>query len=163
MADEILQASELLNNAFEPKRSNRWVLQDSGLDAFTLRTCTRPAISFEEIEIPYINGRRYIHGKAMWEPMSFTLNDPITPSAAQKVMEWVRLQYETITGRSGYQAFSKRDFDLKILDPTGIVVEHWRILGAFLQNASFGDLDYGSSEPIQISVTTRFDQALLMY
>lgn len=163
MAEQILSASELLNNAFEPKRQNRWVLQDSGLDAYTLRTCTRPSVSFEEIEIPFLNSRRYLPGKLTWEPISFTLNDPLTPSASQKVMEWVRLQHETITGRSGYVAFAKRDFDIKMLDPNGVVVEQWRILGAFLTQASFGDLDYASSEPIQISVTTRYDQAILMF
>jgi len=160
---EILSASELLNNTFEPKRQNRWVLQDSGLDAFTLRTCSRPHVTFEEIELPFINGRRYISGKGMWDNINFTLNDPQVPSAAQKVMAWVRLHWETMTNRAGYAAFYKRDFKLKMMDPVGAVIEDWSILGAFITDATFGELDYATAEPVQISVTVRPDQCILNY
>ena len=46
--------------------------------------------------------------------------DPIGPSAAQAIMEWVRLQSESITGRQGYAAGYKRpvELELEMLDPT---------------------------------------------
>ena len=95
--------------------------------------------------------------------MSVTLHDPIAPSGAQQVMEWVRTHFESVSGRSGYADFYKRDCQLKLLDPMGTVVELWDIKGAFLTNAGFGDLDYGGNEPTEISLTIRFDNCVLQY
>ena len=59
--------------------------------------------------------------------------------------------------------FYKRDCQLKLLDPVGTVVELWDIKGAFLTAASFGDLDYGASDPTEISLTIRYDNCVLQY
>jgi len=91
------------------------------------------------------------------------LHDPIAPSGAQQVMEWVRTHFESVSGRGGYADFYKRDCQLKLLDPVGTVVELWDIKGAFLTAASFGDLDYGASDPTEISLTLRFDNCVLQY
>ena len=50
-----------------------------------------------------------------------------------------------------------------MLDPVGTVVELWDIKGAFLTNATFGDLDYTTEEPTDISLTIRFDNCVLQY
>ena len=78
-------------------------------------------------------------------------------------MEWVRTHFESVSGRGGYADFYKRDCQLKLLDPVGTVVELWDIKGAFLTAASFGDLDYGASDPAEISLTLRYDNCVLQY
>ena len=78
-------------------------------------------------------------------------------------MEWVRTHFESVSGRSGYADFYKRDCQLKLLDPVGTVVELWDLKGCFLTNATFGDLDYGASDPADISLTIRFDNCVLQY
>jgi len=160
---ETLAATDMLPNKFEPKRQFRWVLAIEGIDAFIVKTASRPNISIEEVEIPYINHKRYIAGKASFETMSVTLHDPIAPSGAQQVMEWVRTHFESVSGRAGYADFYKRDIQLKMLDPIGTVVELWDIKGAFLTAADFGSLDYGASDPSEISITIRFDNCVLQY
>lgn len=160
---ETLAVTDMLPNKFEPKRQFRWVLAIEGIDAFIIKTATRPNISIEEVEIPYINHKRYIAGKASFETMSVTLHDPIAPSGAQQVMEWVRTHFESVSGRAGYADFYKRDIQLKMLDPIGTVVELWDIKGAFLTAADFGSLDYGASDPSEISITIRFDNCVLQY
>lgn len=96
---EILESQSLLADSFEPKRKFRWIIAINGIDAFTAKTATRPELSFEETVIDFINQKRYLSGKGTWSPISLTLHDPIVPSAAQKVMEWVRLDWENLTGR----------------------------------------------------------------
>ena len=78
-------------------------------------------------------------------------------------MEWIRTHYESVSGRSGYADFYKRDIQLKLLDPVGTVVEFWDIKGAFLTSADFGSLDYGSDEGTEISLSMRFDNCVLQY
>ena len=147
----------------EPKRQFRWVMAIEGIDAFIIKTATRPNISIEEVEIPYINHKRFIAGKSSFETLSVTLHDPIAPSGAQQVMEWVRTHFESVSGRAGYADFYKRDIQIKMLDPIGTVVELWDVKGAFLTAADFGSLDYGASDPSEISLTIRFDNCVLQY
>jgi len=160
---ETLQVTDMLPNKFEPKRQFRWVLAIEGIDAFICKTASRPNVTIDEIEIPYINHRRYLAGKAAFETLSVTLHDPIAPSGAQQVMEWIRTHFESVSGRAGYADFYKRDIQLKMLDPVGTVVELWDVKGAFLTGADFGGLDYSSSDASEISLTIRYDNAVLQY
>lgn len=160
---ETLDVAHLLANNYEPKRKFRWVLQIDGIDAFVLKTCARPQQTFEETVVDFINTKRYLSGKAVWNPIQVTMHDPIAPSAAQKIMDWVRLNYEPLTGRMGYAAFYKKDISLKVLDPQGSVVELWDLTGAWPQDINFGDLDYASSDNLEISYSLRFDNATLQF
>lgn len=160
---ETLATQQLLANTYEPKRKFRWILQIDGIDAFVLKTAARPQATFEETVIDYINTKRYLSGKMAWNPISVTMHDPIAPSAAQKIMDWLRLNYESLTGRMGYASFYKKDISLKLLDPQGTVVELWDVTGAWPQDINFGDLDYASSDAVEISFTLRFDNAVLQF
>lgn len=160
---ETLPVTDMLPNKFEPKRKFRWVFAIEGIDAFLMKTAARPTINTEEVEISYMNHTRYVAGKTKFDAITATLHDPIAPSGAQQVMEWIRTHFESVSGRGGYADFYKRDCQLKLLDPVGTVVELWDIKGAFLTAASFGDLDYGASDPTEISLTIRFDNCVLQY
>ena len=161
---EILDVSDMMANAFEPKRKFRWILAINGIDAFTAKTASRPQITFDETVMDYVNTKRYLAGKASWQPLSITLYDPIVPSASQKVMEWIRLCYENVTGRMGYATFYKKaSINLKLLDPVGAVCEDWELQGAWVQDGNFGDLDYSVSDPVEVAMTLRFDQAVLLF
>jgi hypothetical protein len=63
----------------------------------------------------------------------------------------------------GYAQFYKKTINLKLLDPVGAVVEDWELQGAWLQDVNEGDLDYSSSDPVEIALTIRFDQAVLLF
>tara|TARA_B100000963_G_scaffold348127_1_gene355260 strand:+ start:751 stop:1239 length:489 start_codon:yes stop_codon:yes gene_type:complete len=160
---ETLSVTEMIPNKFEPKRKNRWIFAIEGIDAFILKTAARPSFTIGEQEINFINAKRYVAGKMTFDTMSITLHDPIAPSGAQQVMEWIRTHYESVSGRAGYADFYKRDCQLKMLDPVGTVVELWDIKGAFLTNANFGDLSYDAEDPADISLTLRFDNCVLQY
>lgn len=160
---ETLGVSDMLPQKFEPKRRHRWLLAIEGIDAYIVKTAARPTITTEEIEIPFMNSHRYLAGKTKFETMAVTLHDPIAPSGAQQVMEWIRLHFESVSGRSGYADFYKRDVQLKMVDPIGTVIELWDIKGAFITNATFGDLGYDSNELTEISLTLRFDNCVLQY
>ena len=91
------------------------------------------------------------------------LYDPVTPSGAQAVMEWVRLSHESVTGRDGYSDFYKKDIRFNALGPVGDVVEEWICKGAYVSQANFGEFDWSSDTPANISITIRMDYAILNY
>ena len=74
-----------------------------------------------------------------------------------------RNSLESVSGRAGYADFYKRDCQIKLLDPIGTVVELWDVKGAFITNATFGDLTYESNDVTDISLTLRFDNCVLQY
>lgn len=160
---ETLKVTEMLPNKFEPKRKFRWVLQIEGIDAFLMKTAARPSMETEEVEIGFINATRYLAGKTKFGTIDMVLHDPIAPSGAQQVTEWLRLVYESVSARSGYADFYKRDCQLKLLDPVGTVVELWDLKGCFPTSINFNDLDYNVSDMAEIAVTMRYDNAVLQF
>ena len=160
---ETLQVQDMLPNKFEPKKKNRWIFALEGIDSFLIKTAARPSISIEEQTISYMNSKRYVAGLASFETLAVTLHDPIAPSGAQQVMEWVRTHFESGSGRAGYADFYKRDCQLKLVDPVGTVIELWDIKGCFLTSAGFGDVSYEDGGMMEISMTLRFDNCVLQY
>lgn len=79
-------------------------------------------------------------------------------------MEWIRLCYESVSGRAGYPDFYKRDIQIKMLDPVGTVVQLWDVKGAFVTTAAFGDLsmDDGSATA-DITLTIRADNIVMQF
>ena len=159
----ILNTNEIMFTAFEPKLQNRFIMYIDGIPAFLVKKISRPNIQFGEVTLDHINVKRKIKGKADWQNVTATLYDPVTPSGAQAVMEWVRLSHESVTGRDGYSDFYKKDIRFNALGPVGDVVEEWILKGAYCHAANFGDADWSSSDPSDIQLTIRMDYAILNY
>ena len=161
---ETLTVAEMIPNKFEPKRQNRWVFALEGIDSFLIKTAARPNMSIATQTLKFINSTRYIAGRAEFQTMSVTLYDPIAPSGAQEVMEWVRTHFESVSGRAGYADFYKRDCQIKLLDPVGTVVELWDMKGVHIESADYGQLSYDDDgTPTEISLTLRYDNCVLQY
>jgi hypothetical protein len=160
---ETLSVTDMLPNKFEPKRNYRWVLAIEGIDAFLVSTTKRPDVTIGSKKIDFINSYRNVAGKLEFGDISVTLHDPIAPSGAQQVMEWIRTHYESVSGRAGYADFYKRDCQLKMLDPIGTVIELWDIKGALLTSVGFGSLDYGSDDIMMIELTMKVDNCVLQF
>jgi hypothetical protein len=128
-----------------------------------IKTANRPKLESEVVELDHINLKRKIKGKSNWTDITITLYDPIVPSGAQSVMEWIRSGHESITGRDGYADFYKKNIDFYMLGPVGDKVEQWKIVGAFISSAEFGDVDWSSNDPVMISLTLTYDYAILEF
>ena len=159
----ILNTNETMFTAFEPKLQNRFIMFIDGIPAYLIKKISRPQISFGEVVLDHIKVKRKIKGKANWENITCDLYDPVTPSGAQAVMEWIRLSHESVTGRDGYSDFYKKDIRINTLGPVGDVVEEWILKGAYCQNTNFGDMDWTSDTPANINMTIVMDYAILNY
>jgi hypothetical protein len=78
-------------------------------------------------------------------------------------MEWVRLCAESVTGRMGYAAGYKKNVDLEMLDPTGVVVEKWILEGTFLNDVNFNSLSYSDDKLSTVTAKMRMDRCILVY
>lgn len=160
----LIDPTEMMFTAFEPKVKNRYVFYVDGIPSYLIRKAARPKIVNGETPIKHINNQRYIKGRSAWETISLELYDPIVPSGAQAVMEWVRLHHESVTGRNGYADFYKKDCTINILGPVGDKVEEWTLKGAFITEADFGEITWeDDGTPMVVALTLRFDYAILQY
>jgi hypothetical protein len=151
---------------YEPKRQNRFILRfptSLGINEWFVESTKRPSIKIAPTEIQFLNTSTFVAGRFNWDEIPVTFRDPIGPSAAQALMEWVRLHAESVTGRMGYAAGYKKDIDLEMLDPTGVVVEKWILYGTFLTNVDFQTLNYSQDGLATISCSLRPDRCVLIY
>ena len=163
MAD-VLEFNEMFYTNFEPKMKNRFIVEIDGIPSYLVRVANRPTIQFETVVLDHINVKRKLKGKGDWQDVALTLFDPIVPSGAQAVMECIRTSHESLTGRDGYAEFYKKDVDFYMLGPVGDKIEQWKLKGAFISQANFGDLDWSNAtDPTTIVLELTYDYAILEF
>ena len=152
----LIDPTEMMFTAFEPKVKNRFVFYVDGLPSYLCRKVTRPKVENGELIIKHINNQ--------WNDISLELYDPVVPSGAQAVMEWVRLHHESVTGRNGYADFYKKDCTINVLGPVGDKVEEWSLKGAYVKDADFGEMTWeDDNTAVVITMTLGIDYAVLQY
>jgi hypothetical protein len=127
---------------------------------------TRPNLTFEEITLDVYNSRSYLAGKHTWEPLTLNLRDDVSGNVQRKVGEQLQKQfdfYEQSSAASGIDyKFTTR---IEILDggnganEVG-VLETWECYGCFLTNANYNTLAYSSNDPVTVSLSIRYDNAI---
>ena len=160
----VLDPNEIFFTAFEPKQKNRFILYVDGIPSYQIKGVGAVTLEQGVVTLNHINVERKIKGKSRWSDISMTLFDPITPSGAQAVMEWVRLHHESVTGRDGYSDFYKKDVTIDVLGPVGDIVSEWILKGAFITNSNFGDFSWDTENEAQnIELTLSIDYAVLNF
>jgi hypothetical protein len=163
------------NGILMPKLKNRWRVTFQGIGAsaggnssdlsMQAKTVTRPNLTFEQIKLDRYNSSAYVAGKHEWEPCALVLEDDITGKASKIVQNQLESQQKLIGADGQWLATAatasayKFGMKLDLLDGNETVVEQWLLEGCFLASADYGDLDYGASEAVTISLQIRFDHA----
>ena len=160
----VLDPNEIFFTAFELKQANRFILYMDGIPSFIIKGIGAVSLTQGTVPLNHINVQRFVKGKTTWNTISMTLFDPITPSGAQAVMEWVRLHHESVTGRDGYSDFYKKDLTVNVLGPVGDIVSEWIIKGALITEASFGEYNWDTvDEAKTIDLTVQPDYCVLNF
>jgi len=161
---EILDPAEIMFQSWEPKQTNRFFMYIEGIPSFIIKAAGRPQLTSTVTVLDHINVDRKVKGKSRWQDLTITLYDPIVPSGAQAVMEWIRLGHESVTGRDGYSDFYKKDITFNMLGPVGDKVEEWVLKGAWCSDANFNEMDWANDgEAVTITVTITYDYAILNF
>ena len=151
---------------YEPKRTNRFILRFDttlGINEWFVESTGRPSIDINPVEIPFLNTSTFVAGRFKWNSINVKFRDPIGPSATQALMEWVRLHAESVTGRMGYAAGYKKNVDLEMLDPTGVVVEKWILEGTMITKTAWSEANYSQDTLATLDATLQMDSCILVY
>jgi hypothetical protein len=126
----------------------------------------RPVLEFEEIQIPIYNSRVYLAGKPTWQAVTCMLRDDAGGEVSKRVGEQVQKQFDFMEQSSASSGIDyKFTTLLEILDGgngtnTPNVLETWELYGCYLSSTDYSDVNYGTNEPVTISLTIRYDNAL---
>ena len=160
----VLDPNEIFYTAFEPKQANRFIMYVDGIPSYQIKAMGAVSLTQGSVPLNHINVQRFVKGKTTWNTIQMTLFDPITPSGAQAVMEWVRLHHESVTGRDGYSDFYKKDLTMNVLGPVGDIVSEWIIKGALITEATFGDYNWDNeSAAVELQLTVQPDYCILNF
>jgi hypothetical protein len=127
---------------------------------------TRPNLNFEEIELPVYNTRTFISGRHTWDPITVNFRDDVNGSVSRLLGEQVQKQFDFMEQSSASSGIDYKFITrFEILDGgnganTANVLETWECYGCFLLNVNYNDLNYSSNEPVTITTSIRFDNAI---
>jgi len=159
-----LDPNEIFYTQFEPVQKNRFICYIDGFPSYMIKGIGGIGADVGKVKLDHINLSRYVKGKTLWNSVSFTMYQPITPQGSQSIMEWVRLHHESVTGRDGYADFYKKDITFNVLGPNGDIVSEWILKGAQIENYDMGDFNYSDENSAQeLSMTVQPDYCILNF
>jgi hypothetical protein len=126
----------------------------------------RPQVSFTEIPIDIYNSKLYLAGKHEWQATTINLRDDAAGSVSKLVGQQLQKQMDFVEQASAATGQDyKFQLNYEILDGgngtlTPNVLETWELYGCFLQTVNYNTLNYGTNEPVTVSLTVRFDNAV---
>ncbi len=143
---------------YEPILKNRFELvfpQERDMPMWIVQATGKPKFEQDAVEIPFMNTSSWVAGRYKWSTITIKFIDLIGPSTSQKIMEWVRLQAESLTGRNGYAAGYKTDILINTVDPTGVTISTWKLYECQITNAEFDEMDYSAGELSMPTITVQ--------
>ena len=127
---------------------------------------TRPNVSFEQITLDVYNSRVYLAGKHTWEPITLNLREDVSNNVQKLVGEQLQKQFDFFEQSS---AASGADYKfvtrIEILDGgnganTAGVLETFELYGCYLESANYNSLAYATNDPVTVSLSIRYDNAI---
>ena len=126
----------------------------------------RPTLTFDPIEIPVYNSKVYYAGKPTWEVVTCQLRDDAGGEVAKRVGEQLQKQFDFMEQSSAASGIDyKFQTNFEVLDggngaSTPNVLETWEMYGCFLTSVDYGNAEYSSNDPMTMTLSIRYDNAI---
>lgn len=137
--------------------------ENNGLREMTANvvTCTRPKITYNEVQLDSYNSVAWIQGKHTFDTIEITLRDDITNAVISSVGAQVQKQMNHFEQTSAVAGINyKFAMEIHSMDGTdNDQLESWVLDGCWIQAYASGDSDYASGDPNIVTLTIRFDNA----
>lgn len=147
--------------AFHPRLQFRYMFITSKLAGATIyaRGASQPSIDNSPVKVDFMS--TYIKSKGKTEWQDITLNCYQFEGLTNlELFTYINSHHiDQPTGREQPMTQYKHDVQLLLLNPMGIPTGGWSLKGAFISNASWGNLDYASDEVAECEITLTYDWA----
>jgi len=156
----------------DPKRAYRFLVDIGRMPngaTWYAKSCKKPEITISTIEHNFLNHKFYYPGRAEWAEVTVTLVDPVSPDAAINTAAIIRAggynppknvnDAATISKQASVAAIGS--VKISQINSEGQAVETWTLWNPFITGVTYGDLDYSSDDMTEITVTLRYDWAII--
>ena len=127
---------------------------------------TRPNLSFETTTIDVYNSKVYLAGKHTWEAVTLTLREDVSNNVQKLVGEQLQKQFDFFE-QSAAASGSDYKFVTRIEVTDGAnganavgVLETFELYGCYIESANYNQLAYGTSDPVTVTLSLRYDNAI---
>ena len=156
----------------DPKRAYRFLVDIGRMPngaTWYAKSCKKPEITISTIEHNFLNHKFYYPGRAEWADVTVTLVDPVSPDAAINTAALIRASgYNPPKNVNDAATISKQasvaalgSVRISQINSEGQAVETWTLWNPFITGVTYGDLDYSSDDMTEITVTLRYDWAII--
>lgn len=126
-----------------------------------VKISSRPKISFDEVELNFLHGKKFIPGKGTWESITVTYFDVATTDAAS-LYNWLASVYDFTDPTNLYMGNTPSDYaataTLSLWDGCGTLLDQWVYGEVWPQVVDFGEVDYQENDVLNIELTLRYSQ-----
>jgi hypothetical protein len=124
---------------------------------------SRPSLQHDQIPIDAYNSRIYLAGKHQWGDVQITLRDDVDSQVIREINNQLNRQVDH-AAQSAPRAGAAYKFQtvVETLDggnPDPGILDRYELAGCYISSVSYGDLNYGASDQITISIGIRYDNA----
>jgi len=156
------------------KRKFRWTMEVIGngckvyIPPMFVTVAARPHVTFEEVEVNFLNKKTFWAGKPTWEPITVTYLDTAGGwynTTTWGILAWLSAVYDFNDPLRRERQSTKRwnyiaNVKLTMYDGCGKQMEEWILKDAWPAAANFGDVDYSVSDVANIELTLRYSDVL---
>lgn len=151
----------------EPKRKFKFLCLIGDIPPFVVKSVVKPKQTISKIEIPWLNHTFKYTGRNSWDDITIEFTDSEQVNTLQMLQNKLRQSgYFFPTSPSQLNTISKRgavnalgDVKIQQLTYEDKMLEEWTLVNAWIASIDPGQNDYGTDEPVTVSVTIVFDWA----
>jgi len=126
----------------------------------------RPTVNFTNTDIHVYNSVVRLAGKHEWGDCSITLRDDAGNNISRLIGEQLQKQFDFYEQSSASAGLAyKFKTRCEMLDGgNGVheprILETWELYGCYIREANYQEVNYANSDPVQIQLSIRFDNAI---
>jgi len=131
-----------------------------------VKTFGRPKPEFDIITLDVYNSKVNLIGKPKWPAVSCVIRDDAVGNVSKLVGEQMQKQFDFAEQSSAASGVDYKFVTLlEELDGgnganTPTVLESWEMYGCLLTSVEYGENDYGSNDPIELTLNIQYDNAI---
>lgn len=123
---------------------------------------SRPSVTHDDVVLDVYNSRIFLAGKHTWDPVTLTVRDDVTGNVARAIAKQLQNQIDH-SSQGGTKAGTQYKFTMAIENLDGTesaqTLDKWELGGCYIQNVNYGENNYATSDPLQITVQIKYDNA----
>lgn len=146
---------------FDPILSFRFRIQFSHIQNINFygKAVTLPVVDNSTQVFDYGNTQIKVKGKTKWNDIDITCY-AFEGMTMEHLWSYLNDIHQNVREGTDYYADDyKKDIQIQLMSPSDIVLGTWTLIGAFLSQINYGELDWSAEDIVQPRLTISYDYA----